>query len=90
MGEEDPASQHRKYLRSLPAEERMLLKLRQELYSDSWEKMKLDLSDRLRGRPYIFKLANRIKEDISRIEILELYEKKHGINLADFLGEGGE
>ena len=68
----------------------MLVTLRDELYSGSWEKMQQDLKDRLRGRPYIFKLAHRIKDDLARIEKLEEYEKKHGVNLRDFFRKGGE
>jgi len=44
-----------------------------------------DLKDRLEGKPYIFKLVNRISADIQRIEKLREYEKKHRINLADYL-----
>jgi hypothetical protein len=44
-----------------------------------------DLRDRLKGKPYIFKLVNRIQDDIARIEKLSEYEKKHKINLADYL-----
>lgn len=63
----------------------MLVRLREELYSGSWERMLADLKDRLKGRPYIFKLVNRIQDDISRIEKLQDYEKKHNVNLAEFL-----
>ena len=63
----------------------MLLTLRDELYGGQWERMLADLQDRLKGRPFIFKLVNRIKDDIRRIEKLQDYEKKNGINLADFI-----
>lgn len=63
----------------------MLITLRDELYGGSWERMIKDLNDRLKGRPYIFKLVNRIKEDLKRIAKLQAYEKKHGVNLADQL-----
>jgi hypothetical protein len=46
-----------------------------------------DLRDRLKGKPYIFKLVNRIQDDIARIEKLSDYEKKHKVNLADILGK---
>jgi hypothetical protein len=38
----------------------------------------------LKGRPYIFKLVNRIEEDLERIETLRSYEDKHKVNLRDF------
>ncbi|MBI5779708.1 MAG: hypothetical protein HZA49_09680 [Planctomycetes bacterium] len=74
-----------KYYASLTPEERMLLTLRDELYGGQWERMTKDLNDRLKGRPYIFKLVERIKDDLQRVEKLQEYEKKHGINLADFV-----
>lgn len=76
---------HQKFADGLPAEERMLVVLRDELYSGSWDRMLVDLRDRLKGRPYIFKLVNRIQDDIARIEKLQDYEKKHNINLAEFI-----
>ena len=82
------SAQHKKYFDSLTPEERMLVVLREELYGGSWDRMLTDLRDRLRGRPYIFKLVNRIQEDIARIEKLQEYEKKHGVNLGDFIKGG--
>jgi hypothetical protein len=49
--------------------------------------MQQDLKDRLKGRPYIFKLVNRIEEDLDRIEKLQAYELKHGVNLSDLCKE---
>lgn len=68
----------------------MLVSLRDELYDGSWEQMLKDLKDRLEGKPYIFKLVNRISADIQRIEKLREYEKKHRINLADYLAKKEE
>lgn len=76
---------HKKFCASLTADERLLVTLRDELYAGSWDEMTKDLQERLHGRPYIFKLATRIQDDISRIEKLREYERKHGLNLADFL-----
>ncbi|MBI5369084.1 MAG: hypothetical protein HZA54_18760 [Planctomycetes bacterium] len=84
------SAQHQKFCEGLEEEERMLIVLRDELYGGSWDKMLGDLRDRLRGRPYIFKLVNRIKQDVARIEKLQAYEQKNGINLTDFLPKGGE
>jgi len=79
------SSVHQKFCDSLPAEERMLVVLREELYSGSWDRMLVDLRDRLKGRPYIFKLVNRIQDDIARIEKLQDYEKKNNVNLAEYI-----
>jgi len=46
--------------------------------------METDLRDRLQGRPYIFKLVNRIEEDLERIQKLRSYEEEHKIDLADY------
>lgn len=78
---------HRLYCEGLSPEEKMLVTLRDELYFGSWEKMLQDLKDRLKGRPYIFKLVNRIEEDIERIDKLQRYELKHSVNLAELLKE---
>ncbi|MCF7958688.1 MAG: hypothetical protein K9M57_09605 [Phycisphaerae bacterium] len=73
------------FLDNLTAEERMLIVLQAELYDDSWAAMLTDLKNRLEGKPYIFKLANRIKDDIDRIEKLHTFEKKHTIKLSDYV-----
>ena len=62
----------------------MLITLRDELYGGSWARMLEDLKDRLHGKPYIFKLVNRIEEDIARVEKLKSYEETHQVNLSQF------
>lgn len=74
---------HQTYYDNLSEEAKMLLVLRDELYMGSWDKMVEDLKNRLKGRPYVFKLVNRIEEDLERIETLRSYEGKHKINLRD-------
>ena len=81
---------HHRFVESLTPEEKMLITLRDELYFGSWEKMLQDLKDRLKGRPYIFKLVHRIEEDIERIEKLQQYELKESVNLGDYLKEPEE
>lgn len=73
------------FINGLTGEEKMIVTLRDELYQGSWEKMLSDLRDRVKGRPYIFKLVNRIEEDIERIEKLQRFELKHDVNLTDLL-----
>ena len=79
------ASIHEKFYASLTPDERMLITLRDELYSGSWDQMMRDLKERLRGKPYIFKLVNRIQDDLARIGKLGDYEKKHRVNLAEHM-----
>lgn len=76
---------HKKFCEGLSPEEKMLVVLRDELYAGSWDRMLKDLHERLKGRPYIFKLVNRIQDDIGRIEKLKAYETKHKVNCADYL-----
>lgn len=69
----------------LSEESRMLVALKSQLYGGSWELMLDDLRNRLDGKPYIFKLANRIQDDIERIEKMAQFETDQGIDLADFV-----
>ena len=73
------------YISQLTQEDRMLLVLKKELYDGSWETMLKDLRSRLNGKPFILKLANRIEDDITRIEKLCAFEKMHNTNLSDFV-----
>lgn len=73
------------YVGRLSAEHRMLVALKSQLYGGSWEPMLDDLRNRLAGKPYIFKLINRIQEDIERIEEMKRFEAEHGIDLADYV-----
>ena len=69
----------------LSDEHRMLVILKAQLYGGTWEPMLDDLRNRLEGKPYIFKLANRIKDDIERIEQMRKFEQEHNIDLADYV-----
>ncbi|MCK5270389.1 MAG: hypothetical protein KAJ46_06375 [Sedimentisphaerales bacterium] len=73
------------FVAGLHEEERMLVLLQKELYEGSWQEMLTDLNNRLEGRPYIFKLANRIRDDLSRIEKLRAFEREHNIKLTDYV-----
>ena len=75
----------RRFVQRLAREERMLVVLKRELYEGRWEDMTEDLRARLEGRPYIFKLANRISDDLERIGRLQAFEESHGVDLADFV-----
>jgi len=71
------------YVKGLGDEQRMLVALKAQLYGGSWEPMLDDLRNRLDGKPYIFKLATRIQDDIERIEQMQKFEAEHRIDLAD-------
>ncbi|MFH1551073.1 MAG: hypothetical protein ABIH04_11000 [Planctomycetota bacterium] len=72
-------------LPKLSSVERDLVMLRDELYGGSWDAMLSDLKSRLEGKPYVFKLARRIEEDVRLIEELREIEKNEGVNLAEHL-----
>lgn len=76
------------YVRSLREEHGMLVALKTHLYGGSWEPMLDDLRNRLAGKPYIFKLVNRIQDDIERIEQMRRFEIEHNIDLADYVDLG--
>jgi hypothetical protein len=73
------------FMRSLDEPHRMLILLKSQLYGGRWEPMLDDLQNRLEGKPYIFKLANRIKDDVERIGRMMDFEKKYNIDLADYV-----
>jgi len=73
------------FVESLTSEERMLVVLKHELYEGSWDEMVADLRARLEGRPYIFKLAHRIVDDLERIDRLRAFERRHRVDLGEFV-----
>jgi hypothetical protein len=73
----------RQFLERLTREERLLIVLKRELYEGRWQDMIADLTARLEGRPYIFKLVNRIEEDLQRIARLQEFERLHQVDLGD-------
>ena len=73
------------FVARLSEEHRMLVVLKSQLYGGTWEPMLDDLQNRLAGKPYIFKLVNRIKDDMERIEQMQKFEAEHNIDLADYI-----
>jgi len=73
------------FVKGLSAEHKMLIILKSQLYGGKWEPMYQDLKNRLEGKPYIFKLANRINEDIERIEQMQQFEQQYGVDLCDYV-----
>ena len=85
QGGSEEAKIVRDFVEALTDEQRMLVVLKRQLYDGSWETMLDDLKNRLAGKPYIFKLVNRIQDDIERIETLRKFEKEHNVDLADYV-----
>lgn len=83
-GDDNPV---RQFVERMTGEQRMLVVLKRELYEGSWDEMTADLTARLEGRPYVFKLAHRIVDDLERIETLRSFEQKHGVDLSDYVKE---
>ena len=81
----DELAETQAFIERLTEEERMLIVLQRELYDGSWSAMQKDLENRLEGKPYIFKLANRIHDDVERIERLKEFEEKHNILLREVI-----
>ncbi|MHC4075622.1 MAG: hypothetical protein ACYSRR_00935 [Planctomycetota bacterium] len=75
----------RSFVDGLSDEHRMLIVLKAQLYDGQWEPMLDDLKNRLAGKPYIFKLASRIQDDVDRIEMMEKFEAQHNVDLADYV-----
>ena len=75
----------RDFLDALADEDKMLVRLCHVLYEGRWDDMLADLNDRLHGKPYIFKLASRIQDDIARAQKLSRFEREHNLRLAELL-----
>ncbi len=73
------------FISRLSNEHKMLIILKAQLYDGTWEPMLDDLRNRLAGKPYIFKLVDRIQDDIQRIEQMQKFEAEHNIDLADYI-----
>ena len=76
----------RQFVLGMSSEETMLVVLKRELYEGSWDEMVADLHARLKGRPYIFKLAHRITDDLERIERLRRFEQTADVDLSGCIG----
>ena len=73
------------FVDNLSDEHRMLVVLKAQLYGGTWEPMLDDLKNRLVGKPYIFKLVNRINDDIERIQQMQNFEEEQNVDLADYV-----
>jgi hypothetical protein len=78
-------ARNQEFFSRLSPEEKQLILLRNELYDGSWDDMEEDLRDRLERKPYVFRLMNRIEDDLGRILRLRSYEEQHDVDLGVFL-----
>lgn len=76
------------FAKGLAETERIALIVRDELFGGSWENMRKDLEARAAGRPYVFRLASRIDEDLKAVKKLSAFEQRRKVNLAEYLREG--
>jgi len=85
IGEKERKKVINDFVKALSAEHKMLIILKSQLYGGKWEPMYQDLKNRLEGKPYIFKLANRINDDVERIEQMRQFERQYGVDLCDYV-----
>lgn len=83
--EQDRLDQIRQVVDALSEQEKLLVICNYELYGGQWELLRADLADRLEGRPYVFKLGERIKEDLERVHRLQELEEKLEIKLCEYV-----
>jgi hypothetical protein len=79
----------RAFADGLTKEERLLVAIRDELYEGSWDDLVADLEARKNRKPYVFKLATRLEEDLARVERLRAFEREHAVDLRTLLGPQG-
>lgn len=72
-------------LNSLCEQEKVLVACTYELYDGRWDLIMHDLVARLEGRPYVFSLGERIREDIERVSKLKRLEERLGVKLGDYI-----
>lgn len=69
------------FAESLSKDERVLVMVRDELYGGSWDELSQDLEARRNRKPCVFKLHERIEDDLGRIERLRAFEQEQGVDL---------
>lgn len=69
----------------LTDEYKLLIVLKRDLYDRDWSAMIADLNNRLQGKPYVIKLANRIEDDLRRIEEMIQLERHYEVDLSDYI-----
>lgn len=75
----------RRFMDRLSEHQKLLLVLKRDLYDGDFAPMIEDLNNRLAGRPYIFKLASRIEEDLKSIHQMCELEQHYEVDLSGYL-----
>jgi chromosomal replication initiation ATPase DnaA len=74
-----------KIIERLTEKEKVLIVCTKELYDGRWDLILKDLIARLEGRPYVFKLGQRIHDDIERVQRLQAVEQQYAVKLSDYV-----
>jgi len=69
------------YVRGLGKLDLTFLIIRDELYGGAWDEVEHDLRARLKGKPFIFRLTERIEDSLARIARLKGFEAERGVDL---------
>jgi hypothetical protein len=77
------------FFKSLSKSDRILISLRDELYDGCWDTMIEDITNRMKGQPYLFDFVNRAEKDIQSIKKIRAFEQQNNINLNIFLKKEG-
>jgi hypothetical protein len=85
QGSADAKTKVEEFVAGMTPDDKMLVTLRDELYGGRWDQMETDLNQRLAGRPYVFKLASRIEDDLARIRRMREVEESCQVNLKDYV-----
>ncbi|MBI1370805.1 MAG: hypothetical protein GC162_19400 [Planctomycetes bacterium] len=75
----------RRFVAALTPEHKLLLTLKHQLYDGDWRPMIADLNNRLAGRPHVFRLAERIEDDLRRIQQLCCVEEQYQVELSELI-----
>jgi hypothetical protein len=75
----------KEFISSLDQSVKVLIILRDELYDGSWDLMVKDLQSRLKGEPFIYKLANQIDADMQAITKIRDFEEKNLLNMGKYI-----
>lgn len=82
---------HGEFARKLRSEDKILIRLVEDLFDGNWDAMIEDVRDRQAGRPYLFEqpwasnAAERLSEHLDWIQRLRDYEAEHKIRLVNYL-----
>ena len=85
MSSTDKETLAKEFISSLDQSVKVLIILRDELYEGSWDLMIKDLQSRLKGEPFIYKLANQIDADMQSITKIRAFEEKNSLNMGKFI-----